>query len=58
MRWEIETAWAGLESGDVLLADDANFHSAFEDAATAMGALALYIRQPGTGGLTGLLIRG
>jgi hypothetical protein len=57
MRWEIETAWAALEPGDVLLGDDANFHSAFADAAVAVGGQALFVRQPGSGGLTGMLVR-
>lgn len=57
MRWEIETAWAALEPGDVLLCDDANFHSAFSDAAAAVGGQALFVRQPGSGGLTGMLVR-
>jgi predicted O-methyltransferase YrrM len=55
MRWEIETAWAALSPGDVLLCDDANFHSGFADAAAAVGASARYVEQPN--GLTGLLVR-
>jgi predicted O-methyltransferase YrrM len=57
MRWELETAWRALGPGDVLLCDDANFHAGFADAAESVGALPLFVEQPGTGGLTGLLIR-
>jgi predicted O-methyltransferase YrrM len=57
MRWEIETAWAALSAGDVLLCDDANFHAGFADAAAAVGAEARYVAQPDLGGLTGLLVR-
>jgi cephalosporin hydroxylase len=57
MRWEIETAWRALGPGDVLLCDDANFNAGFADAAEAVGALPLFVAQPGLGGLTGLLIR-
>jgi methyltransferase family protein len=55
MRWEIETAWAALEPGDVLLCDDAHFHSAFADAAAAVGAEPRFV--PQAGGLTGMLVR-
>jgi predicted O-methyltransferase YrrM len=55
MRWEIETAWAALEPGDVLLCDDAHFHSGFADAAAAVGAEPQFLRQ--AQGLTGMLVR-
>jgi len=55
MRWEIETAWAALEPGDVILCDDAHFHSGFADAAAAVGAEPRFVDQPG--GVTGLLTR-
>jgi predicted O-methyltransferase YrrM len=57
MRWELETAWAALAPGDVLLCDDANFHAGFADAAAALGADAHFVAQPTQGGLTGLLVR-
>ena len=57
MRWEIETAWAAFEAGDVIICDDANFHAGFADAAAAVGGRALFVRQPASGGLTGMLIR-
>jgi hypothetical protein len=56
MRWEIESAWAALEPGDVILCDDAHFHSGFADAAAAVGAEPEFVEQPG-GGLTGMLVR-
>jgi predicted O-methyltransferase YrrM len=55
MRWEIETAWAALEPGDVILCDDAHFHPGFADAAGAVGAEPKFVDQPG--GLTGMLTR-
>jgi hypothetical protein len=55
MRWEIETAWAALEPGDVLLCDDAHFHSAFADAAAAVGAEPQFV--PQADGVTGMLVR-
>ena len=57
MRWELETAWAALSPGDVLLCDDANFHAGFADAAAALGGEPRYVAQPAQGGLTGLLVR-
>jgi hypothetical protein len=57
MRWEIETAWAALEPGDALLCDDAHFHSAFADAAAAVGAEPRFVGQHGAAGLTGMLVR-
>jgi hypothetical protein len=55
MRWEIETAWAALEPGDVILCDDAHFHSGFADAAAAVGGEPQF--SPQADGLTGILIR-
>lgn len=57
MRWEIESAWAALAPGDVLLCDDAHFHAGFADAAAAVGAAPLWIAQPEQGGVTGLIVR-
>jgi predicted O-methyltransferase YrrM len=57
MRWEIETAWRALSDGDVILCHDADFHSGFADAAAAVGGRALFIREPGISGLTGMLLR-
>jgi predicted O-methyltransferase YrrM len=57
MRWEIETAWAALEPGDVILCDDTHFHSGFADAAEAVGAEAQFVPQRSGGGLSGMLIR-
>jgi predicted O-methyltransferase YrrM len=57
MRWEIETAWAALEPGDVILCDDAHFHSGFADAAAAVGAEPRFVRQSLSAGLTGVLVR-
>jgi hypothetical protein len=55
MRWEIETAWTALEPGDVILCDDAHFHSGFADAAAAFGAEPQFL--PQRDGLTGQLVR-
>ena len=58
MRWEIETAWAALEPGDVILCDDAHFHSGFADAAGAVGGEPTFVaRGSDPAGLTGVLIR-
>jgi predicted O-methyltransferase YrrM len=57
MRWEIETAWAALEPGDVILCDDVHFHSGFADAAGALGAEPQFVPQRSGGGLSGMLIR-
>jgi hypothetical protein len=58
MRWEIETAWAAFEPGDVILCDDAHFHSGFADAAHAVGGEPVLVpRGSDAGGLTGALIR-
>jgi Methyltransferase domain len=57
MRWELESAWAALAPGDVLLCDDAHFHAGFADAAAALGGTPLWIAQPGQGGVTGVLVR-
>jgi predicted O-methyltransferase YrrM len=58
MRWEIETAWAALEPGDVILCDDAHFHSGFADAAAAVGAEPQFVpRGSDAVGLTGMLTR-
>lgn len=57
MRWELESAWAALAPGDVLLCDDAHFHAGFADAATAFGATPLWIAQPEQAGVTGVVVR-
>jgi hypothetical protein len=51
MRWELETAYAALSPGDVILCDDANFNNAFADAAPG-GVLVTQ-----AAGLSGLLVR-
>jgi predicted O-methyltransferase YrrM len=56
MRWEVEAACAALEPGDVILCDDAHFHSGFADAARAVGAEPLFLRQRrDSRGLIGML---
>ena len=55
MRWELERAWAALVSGGWLVADDVDFHTAFEDVAASMGTEPRYVVQPAKQGCTGLM---
>lgn len=55
MRWELEQAWAALASGGWLVADDVDFHTAFQDVAATIGVEPLYVVQPAKQGCTGLL---
>jgi predicted O-methyltransferase YrrM len=59
MRWELEQAYASLSPSGWLVADDAGFHSAFEDFSKALRLKPVYVRQQPretqTPGLTGIL---
>jgi predicted O-methyltransferase YrrM len=57
MRWELEQAWPALRPGGWLVADDVHLHSAFADVVSTTGARALYVRQPGKRGCTGVAIK-
>jgi predicted O-methyltransferase YrrM len=59
MRWELEQALSSLSPGGWLVADDAGFHSAFNDFSRAVGLPPVYVRQQPrdtqSPGLTGML---
>jgi hypothetical protein len=55
MRWELETAAGSLRSGDWLVGDDVELHSAFADVAADLGSSPLFVAQADKPALTGLL---
>jgi predicted O-methyltransferase YrrM len=57
MRWELETAWRALSPGDVLLCDDANFHTGFVDAVRGLAGEPRLAAQREKGGVSGFAIR-
>jgi predicted O-methyltransferase YrrM len=57
MRWELETAWGALAPGDVIVADDVDFHTAFVDVARSMQSEPHLIAQAEKAGTSGLMFR-
>jgi predicted O-methyltransferase YrrM len=55
MRWELESAWEAIGPGGWVVADDAEWHAAFQDVAVAVGAEPLYVTQLAKPGWTGLM---
>ena len=59
MRWELQQAFSSLSPTGWLVADDAGFHSAFDDFGHTLGLRPMYVRQTPrdtlTPGLTGVL---
>ena len=58
MRWELEHALDALGDGDVVLADDVDSHTAFDDVARAAGLAPIYVEAGAGAGIAGLLILG
>jgi predicted O-methyltransferase YrrM len=57
MRWELEQAWDALGTPGVLLADDADVHTAVGDVAAAKGAECRFVVQEDKPGATGIIMR-
>jgi predicted O-methyltransferase YrrM len=58
MRWELEQAWAALNEGEWLVADDVDLHDAFLDVAERHRTPAIFLTQESKPGTTGLMRRG